>query len=74
MPYWGIFGQKCHIWVILTKNILSGYFWARFLKKLLPYLKSAPSNLSICKISRKKQKMPKFGTKNVVFEYFGARI
>ena len=46
-----------------TKNALFGYFWARILKKLLPYLKSAPSNLSSCKISRKK-KMPKFGTKN----------
>ena len=39
--------------MFLTKNALFGYFWARILKKLLSYLKSAPSNLSICKISRK---------------------
>ena len=32
-------------------------------KKLLSDLKSAPSNLSICRMSRKK-KMPNFGTKN----------
>ena len=36
-----------------TKNVLHGYFWARILEKLLSYLKSAPSNLSICKISQK---------------------
>ena len=33
-----------------TKNDLFGYFRARILKKLLSYLKSAPSNLSACKI------------------------
>ena len=48
-----IWDQKCLIWIFLTKNALFGYFWARILKKLLSYLKSAPSNLSICKISRK---------------------
>ena len=36
-----------------TKNASCGYFWARILKKLLSYLKSAPSNLSNCKILRK---------------------
>ena len=36
-----------------NKNALFGYFWARFLEKLLSYLKSVPSNLSICKISWK---------------------
>ena len=36
-----------------TKNALFWYFWARIFKKLLSYLKSAPSNLSICKILRK---------------------
>ena len=35
-----------------TKSALFGYFGAR----LLSYLKSAPSNLPICKISQKKQK------------------
>ena len=33
------------------KNTLFGYFYARILEKLFSYLKSAPSNLSICKIS-----------------------
>ena len=36
-----------------TKNALFGYFLVRILKKLLSYLKSALSNLSTCKISRK---------------------
>ena len=36
--------QKCLIWVFLDKN------WK---KKLLSYVKSEPSNLSICKILRK---------------------
>ena len=36
-----------------TKSALFGYFWARIRKKLLPYLKSAPSNLSNCKILQK---------------------
>ena len=66
-----------------TKNVLFGYFWpkissldifgARFFERLLPYLKSTPSNLDICKISRK-TKMSKFGTKNVSFMYFWAGI
>ena len=43
MPYLGFLEQKC----------LFGYFWARVFKKLLSYLKSAHSNLSICEISRK---------------------
>ena len=43
MPYLGFLEQKC----------LFGYFWARIFKKLLSYLKSAHSNLSICEISRK---------------------
>ena len=38
-----------------TKKSLFRYFWARIFKKLLSYLKSAPSNLLFCKISRKKQ-------------------
>ena len=33
-----------------TKNALFGYFWARIKKKLLLYLKSAPSNFSNSKI------------------------
>ena len=49
----GIFDQKCLIWIFLFKNALFGYFWGRILKILLSYLKSAPSNLSNCKILRK---------------------
>ena len=47
-----IWDQKCLIWVFLTKNAIFGYFWATILKELLSYLKSAPSNLFTCKISR----------------------
>ena len=39
-----------------TKNVLVRYFWARISKKLLPQLKSAPSNLSNCKILKTKNK------------------
>ena len=58
-----------------SKNANFGYFWPKIpyldifgqelKKKLLSDLKSALSNLSIFKISRKK---PKFGTKMVIFE------
>ena len=57
------------------KNTLFTYFyWARNFKTLLSYLKSAPSNLSNCKIPQKNTKTPKFGTKNALFGYFWARI
>ena len=46
-----------------TKNAFFGYFWAGILKKLLSYLKSASSHLSICKIPRKKQKCLNLGPK-----------
>ena len=39
-----------------TKNALFRYFWNIILKKLLWYLKTAPSNLSECKILQKKKK------------------
>ena len=45
-----------------TKNALFGYFWVRNLKKLLSYLKSAPSNFSNCKI---------VGKKNALLEFLG---
>ena len=57
-----------------TKNALIGLFWATILKILLSYLKSAPSNLSNCKIFQKKPEMLTFGTKNAVFGYFWAGI
>ena len=54
----------------VTKNTLVKYFWARLVfKKLLLYLKSAPSNLPNCKFCQK-TKMFKFGTKNALFGYF----
>ena len=55
-----------------TKNAL--YFQPRIFKKLLSYLKSAPSNLSNWKVLQKNPKMSKFGTKNALFWYFWARI
>ena len=58
-----IWNQKCLILL----------FWDWNFKKLLPYLKSAPSNLSNCKIVRK-NKNAKFGTKNALFGYFWAII
>ena len=71
MPKFGT--KKCRIWAFLTKNALFRYFWARVLKILLSYLKSASSNLSICKISWKKylnlgQKMPDLGIFGLEFE------
>ena len=55
--------KKCLILVFLGWN----------LKKLLPYLKSTPSNLSDCKF-REKTKMSQFGTKNASLGYFWAGI
>ena len=52
-----------------------GIFGLEFKQKLLSYLKSAPSNLSSCKISQKKQKclnlepkMPYLGIFGLEFE------
>ena len=56
---------------IETKSALLGYFWARTLIKLLWYLKSAPSNLSFCKISRKKNNISKFGPKCLIWVFLG---
>ena len=50
-----------------------GTFGYEFLKKLLSYSKSEPSICQITKF-REKRKMPKFGTKNALFEYLWARI
>ena len=50
------FAPKMPYWVFLTKNTVFRYLWIRIKKKLLSYLKSAPSNLSTSKFSRKKQK------------------
>ena len=60
----GVWDKKCLIWALLDQNlkntkfhvkfITKGYFWTRIWKKLLPYLKSTPSNLSKQKLSCKK--------------------
>ena len=57
------FAPKMPYWVFLTKNTVFRYLWIRIKKKLLSYLKSAPSNLSNYKISR-------FRTKNALLRYF----
>ena len=63
-----IWGQKCLIWVFLDWN----------LKTILSYLKSAPSNLSNCKISRKNitenQNCINLGTKYALFGYFWQKM
>ena len=53
----------------LTQNTLFGCFYADIRKKLMPYLKLAPSIMSKFKTSYKK-KIFKFGTKNALFGYF----
>ena len=45
------FYEKMKMLKFATRNALFGYFWVRILKKLLSYLKSAPSNLSNCETS-----------------------
>ena len=57
---------------ILIKNVLFGHFWDRRLKILLPYLKPALPNLSVCKTSQKKK--PKFETKNALVGYFWQKM
>ena len=59
-----------------TKNALFGFFGGdqNFQKKLFSCLKSAPSNLSNCKILRKKQKCRNLGQKNALFWYFEGKI
>ena len=62
--------QKC---LNLGPNMsFFGIFGQEFFKKLLSYLKSAPSSLSNCKISQK-TKMHKFRTKNALFRYLCTR-
>ena len=51
------------------KSALFGYFWARIKKKLLPYLKSAPSIFLIV-IFCEETKMPQLRTE-VVAKLFG---
>ena len=41
--------------MFLTKNALFGYFFARIKKKVLSYLKSPPSNLSIANLAKKRK-------------------
>ena len=64
------FVAKIKILKFRSKNAL---FWDTIWKKLLSYLKSAPSNFSNCKFGEK-TKMSKFGIKNVWFGYFWTGI
>ena len=54
-----------------TKNALFGYFWATILKKILSYLKSAPSILSKWKFCGKKKKCLNLGPKMSYLGIFG---
>ena len=47
-----------------------GTFGQEFQKTIFIFGKLSPSNLSKCKILRKKTKMPKFGTENALFGGF----
>ena len=51
-----------------------GYFWVRIKKKILPCFKSAPSNLSNCKILQKKQKCLNLGPKVPYLGIFGLKF
>ena len=81
-------GKCCHIWnqhpricliakfyvetkmpKFCSRNALFLYFWEGIWKE---YLKSAPSNLSNCKILRKKKSL--IWAKNALFGYFWAKI
>ena len=71
-----------------TKNAFLGYFWTRIFFKnvILSYLFYCHFQKSFCHVwnqnlriclnakFREKMKMPKFGTKNVLFGYFWTRI
>ena len=66
-----------------TKIALFGHFWALILRKLLSYLKLAPSNLSNCKFLRKTKglnlgpKPPYFGNfddKCLIFVILGINL
>ena len=57
-----------------TKNALLEYLWARILKKLLRYFKSAPSNLSNLSKTRVKTKTHKFEIKCVTWVFLGQNL
>ena len=57
-----------------TKNALLEYLWARILKKLLRYFKSAPSNLSNLSKTRVKKKTHKFEIKSVTWVFLGQNL
>ena len=50
------FRERMKIPTFGTRNALFGYFWSRIFKKLLLYLKSAPSNFSNSRVLRKNKK------------------
>ena len=53
------------------KNALFEYFWAKVLNKLLPYFKSAPSNLPKSKILRKNKNCLNLEPKMPYLSIFG---
>ena len=57
-------------WYFWPKVPYFGYFWERILKKLLSYLKWLPSNLSICKISRKNKNAKIWDQKCLILVFF----
>ena len=59
--------QKCLIEHFLTKNPLFGYFWARIFKKAIVIFEISTLKFVYLQNLAKKTKMPKFGTKNVLF-------
>ena len=51
----GTFRKNLKVYKFGTKKALLGHFWDGILKRLLRYLKSAPSNLSNSKAAPKKK-------------------
>ena len=58
----------------MNKNALFEYFWARILKKLLSYLKSTPSNLSISKVSPKNKNAKIWDKKCLIWVLLGRNL
>ena len=70
----GKFCQKTKMHKFGTKNVFFGYFWVNFLKKLLSYLKSAPSNFLILITKFRKKKKQKCLNLGPKFGFFWTRI
>ena len=66
---WKILARRTNRAKFGIKNALFGKFWAEILKKSLSHVKSTPSKISNCKVSRK-NKILKSRTKNVFLGCF----